>query len=229
MGLVLAFMLMITPSGGLKAQVSEIGFGLGGLTYTGELQRGYNILGNRPAATVMLKFKIRDHINFRAGVTGGMLRDSDSNPADAFDSARGAAFSIWLIEASTGIEYYFFDFKDRKSLLRWSPYFVGGFGIFTFLGEGDRSATYSNVQAVIPLGVGIKYVYNPRWLIGVEFGIRKTFFDYLDNISDGERVNKNFQYGNSFDNDFYYFLGVTLNYSFYRVPCPFPAPKPFRK
>ena len=72
----------------------------------------------------------------------------------------------------------------------------------------------------IPFGGGIKYILNPKYYIAIEFGVRKTFFDYLDNISDGDPSQKNYQYGNKFDYDTYYFLGVTLTRTFYDIPCP---------
>ncbi|MFW5726922.1 MAG: DUF6089 family protein, partial [bacterium] len=28
-------------------------------------------------------------------------------------------------------------------------------------------------------------------------------------------------YGNQHDNDWYYYLGFTLNYTFYTIPCPY--------
>ncbi len=72
----------------------------------------------------------------------------------------------------------------------------------------------------IPFGGGVKYVLNPKYYIAVEFGMRKTFFDYLDNISGGNTSVKNYQYGNPNDYDNYFFTGVTLTYTFYDIPCP---------
>jgi hypothetical protein len=42
----------------------------------------------------------------------------------------------------------------------------------------------------------------------------------LDNISEGNPRDKNYQYGNPNDNDNYYFLGITLTRTFYNIPCP---------
>jgi hypothetical protein len=73
----------------------------------------------------------------------------------------------------------------------------------------------------IPFGGGLKYIVNPRWYVALEFGIRKTFFDYLDNVSDfKDQTQKNYRYGNPNDNDNYYFLGITLTRTFYDIPCP---------
>jgi hypothetical protein len=96
----------------------------------------------------------------------------------------------------------------------------GGFALFGFSGNENKTAEYSNVQVAIPFGGGVKYVLNPKYYLALEFGVRKTFFDYLDNISDGNPAFKNYQYGEPNDNDTYFFLGLTLTRTFYDIPCP---------
>jgi len=42
---------------------------------------------------------------------------------------------------------------------------------------------YSRFQIAIPFGVGIKYAIDQNWSIGIEYGLRKTFTDYIDDCS----------------------------------------------
>jgi len=42
---------------------------------------------------------------------------------------------------------------------------------------------YALTQISIPFGVGAKWQLNDHWAFGVEFGMRKTFTDYLDDVS----------------------------------------------
>ncbi|MFC2175747.1 outer membrane beta-barrel protein [Bacteroidota bacterium] len=42
---------------------------------------------------------------------------------------------------------------------------------------------YSNWQFTIPFGVGIKYAIDKKSSIGLEYGLRKTFTDYIDDTS----------------------------------------------
>jgi hypothetical protein len=42
---------------------------------------------------------------------------------------------------------------------------------------------YSNWQFVIPFGLGMKYAIDKKSSIGIEYGIRKTFTDYMDDVS----------------------------------------------
>jgi hypothetical protein len=42
---------------------------------------------------------------------------------------------------------------------------------------------YSLTQISIPVGVGAKWQLDDHWALGFEFGLRKTFTDYLDDVS----------------------------------------------
>lgn len=202
------------------AQRSEIGFGLGTFNYTGDLARNYNFLNSRPAATVFYRSNISNVVSFRASMTGGKLVGSDSRPYDPFAVERKAGFNIFLLEAATVFEYHFLNWRETKRFIRFSPYLFGGLALFGISGNGNKPEEYSNVQGAIPFGTGLKYVVNPKWYVALEFGARKTFFDYLDNVSIGRESNKNYQYGNPFDNDAYYFLGLSVTRTFYDIPCP---------
>lgn len=201
------------------AQRSEIGFGIGTFNYTGDLVRTYNFKYSKPAATVFYRSNLSNVVSFRAAVTGGKIGASEK-PIDPFAVNRNASFDLFLLETSAVVEYHFLNWRDTKRFVRFTPYLFAGLGLFGISGNGQKNAEYSNVQGSIPFGGGVKYVYNPKWYISLEFGIRKTFFDYLDNISEGDPRDKNYQYGNPNDNDNYYFLGITLTRTFYNIPCP---------
>jgi hypothetical protein len=55
--------------------------------------------------------------------------------------------------------------------------------------EGQDSTKYNDrkryplTQVTIPLGVGFKHQWDDFWAWGIEFGMRKTFTDYLDDVS----------------------------------------------
>jgi hypothetical protein len=200
-------------------QRSELGFGLGTFNYTGDLARNYNFGNSKLAGTVLYRSNISSVVSFRASLTAGNLGASDNkNPIDAFAAKRASSFKLFLFEAATVFEYHFLDWRDTRRRLRFTPYVFAGFALFGISGGPPKNEEYSNVQAAIPFGIGIKYVVNPKWYVALEGGVRKTFFDYLDNISDEDPAYKNYQYGNKYDNDSYYFLGVD-------IPC---AVSPYR-
>jgi hypothetical protein len=77
------------------------------------------------------------------------------------------------------------------------------------------------VQPAIPMGVGVKYQLSKKLDIGIEASARVTFFDMLDGVSGSDDLLKDYDYGNKYDFDTYFFLGFTINYIFYFIPCPF--------
>lgn len=218
--------ILLVVFGGTQAQQmlgqrSEVGFGLGTFNYTGDLVRTYNLAFSKPAATVFYRSNISRVVSARTSITAGKIGASDTRkPIDAFATARAASFDLFLLEAAATFEYHFLDWRDSKRKLRFTPYLFAGAGLFGISGVQQKNAEYSNVQIAIPFGGGMKYVLNPKYYIAFEFGMRKTFFDYLDNISDGDPAIKNYQYGNFFDYDNYFFTGITLTYTFYDIPCP---------
>jgi hypothetical protein len=215
--LTLSSTLLLSTS--LFAQRSEIGFGIGTFNYTGDLVRTYDFKYSKPAATAFYRSNLSKVVSFRAGITAGKIGASEK-PIDPFAVNRNASFDVFLFEASTVMEYHFLNWRETKRFVRFTPYLFAGLGIFGLSGNGPKTEEYSNVQGAIPFGGGVKYIYNPKWYISLEFGVRKTFFDHLDNISKGDPRDKNYQYGNPNDNDNYYFLGITLTRTFYNIPCP---------
>jgi hypothetical protein len=219
---ILLFLFAIAlPATAQLSQRSEAGVGFGTFNYTGDLVRFYNFRYSAPAGTVFYRNNINTVISFRAALTAGKLRASDNpHPIDAFAAQRNASFNIFVVEASTGFEYHFLDWRDTKRRLRFTPYLYSGLCLFGMSGMPSKSAAYSNVQIAIPLSAGVKYVINPKWYAALEFGARFTGFDYLDNVSDGNAAYKDYRYGNKFDNDIYYFLGLSITRTFYDIPCP---------
>jgi hypothetical protein len=203
-------------------QRSEVGFGLGTFNYTGDITRNYNIMNSKPGAVVFYRANLSRVMSFRTAATFGKLGASDARkPMDAAAAQRDASFNIFLFEPSMTMEYHFLDWKDpKRKNLRFTPYLFAGFALFGMAGLESKAEEFSNVQVAVPFGAGFKYNLHPKFYVGFEFGIRKTFFDYLDNISAGDQSVKDYQYGNRYDNDNYFFAGLTITRTFYVIPCP---------
>src|SRR5687768_2937846 len=104
----LTFILLLSVSA--EAQRSEVGFGLGTFNYTGDLVRTYNFKYSKPAATVFYRSNLSKVVSFRAGITAGKIGASEK-PIDAFAVNRNASFDLFLMEASTVMEYHFLNWR----------------------------------------------------------------------------------------------------------------------
>ncbi|MGK7394778.1 MAG: DUF6089 family protein [Candidatus Cyclobacteriaceae bacterium M3_2C_046] len=217
----LSLLIIIYNSSPIQAQYSEIGFSIGGNHYSGDLIRDFRPLTVRPGASIFYRQNLTEPVSLRFNLNAGFIHGDDQDPIDPLAAMRDASFDIFYLEGGAFLEYHWFDFKSEKSLIRWTPYFVIGAGVFTFFGHEDKNGSYGNVQPMIPVGLGFKYLLNPRIILGFEYTARKTFFDYLDNVSEEDIRLKNYQYGNWYDNDWYYYFGFSFNYAFYDIPCPY--------
>ncbi len=210
-----------------QAQSKEIGGGLGSFNYTGDLTRTYDITQQTPGLQF---YYIRNYQNGWSGklaLAAGTIKGNDRNPIDPFAEQRNASFRDFITEVSAQMNYDFLDFRTNKDLVKFSPYLSVGAGFF-LVNRVEKNAEYSNVQLMIPFGGGIKYSISPLWTLNFEFSARKLFYDYLDNISEEEIQNKqnsNYQFGNWEDNDWYYFAGLSISYTFWNVNCPVPLSK----
>lgn len=210
---------------------SEIGLGIGGLVYRGELAPNYQFRNNRPALTAFYRRDISSAITARGSLMGGMVRADDRNvrglngnqpPLPAY---RDAHLKGNLLELSGGIEYNFFDYHDWRDKVHFTPYvFVGVAGFFANT-EVESNAfpaldKKSNLLSFsVPVCVGFKYALSTHWNLGLEVGARKTFTDDLDHI-DGKSRGQTDLLGNPNTQDWYFYNGVNLSYTFYRINCP---------
>jgi hypothetical protein len=222
--LAITFLCLQLPA---TAQIHDIGIGLGAANYTGELSRSYKLLTHRPAGWAFYRYNLNNNISFRGSASLGRLTASDDPAFDPFAARRSPSeFRVNITELAATFEYNFFDFKDPKSLVRWSPYFFGGIGLFLANGfkSHEKPTDYHKIQPSIPVGIGFKYRLSPYLTLGYEWGARKTFFDYIENVGEylpENGVPKNYQYGNIHHKDWYYFTGFTLSYTIWTIPCPY--------
>ena len=79
-----------------------------------------------------------------------------------------------------GVGVIYFNPKGKYLNNKWytlKPLCTEGEGLVTTRKE------YSLLQLVIPFGVGFKFALNSDWSVGIEYGVRKTFTDYIDDVS----------------------------------------------
>ncbi|MDE0472324.1 MAG: DUF6089 family protein [Ekhidna sp.] len=202
-----------------SAQFIELGGGLGYLNYSGDLVRGYDFGTSTIGGTAFYRMNFSEIFAIRLGLTVGTVEGAET-PIDAFAVQRNQSFKSNIIEISTVFEYHFLDFKTSDSPINYSPYIMGGVGAISY--DAPTTENVGQYQLVLPMGIGFKYLIQKKYTIGIEAGARKTFFDYLDGISDGDQTIKDYQYGNPKDDDWYFFTGLTLSITLFNVSCPFP-------
>lgn len=127
------------------------------------------------------------------------------------DPMRNLSFLSYIAEGSARLEFNFFNFGTAGTQYHWTPYIFGGLGFFTFnpttlytdpisgnqqwvdlqpLGtEGQGTPEYPDrtkytlIQVMMPFGIGFKAKPNKLLAFSIEYGFRKTWTDYLDDVS----------------------------------------------
>lgn len=209
---------------------SEIGVGLGATNYRGEISPDYQLQNNRPALTVFYRKDVSVPITLRGGFTAGFLRAADDNVNGAnggvppLQNYRQANTKGSLLEASAVVEYNFMDYHYRTDKVHFTPYLFAGLAAFY-----ANTTTVSNNPALggafnqsgamlgfaIPAGVGFKYALSEHINLGLEVGVRKAFTDQLDHLSEQDQL-----LVNPHDQDWYYYSGLSLSYTFFKIRCP---------
>ncbi len=202
--------LLLLASTGIFAQKGrdniEVGIMLGGTNYVGEMTNSrfqeVNFAGG-----IMLRYNPNYDFSIRGSVFYGRLNGDDANLSDPELQQRNLDFHSPLIEFSGQLEWNIFGFDAMGSTGRkgFSPYLFAGVGIFKFnpkttlngeeielqpLGTEGQGTTplqgrkkYALTQVSLPFGAGIKLRLAPRLVIGLEYGPRFTFTDYIDDVS----------------------------------------------
>ena len=209
---------------------SELGIGIGATNYRGEVSPNYQLKNNRPAFTAFYRRDVSVPITLRGGFTAGLLRAADDNVTGVnggvppLQNYRQVNTKGSLLEASAVMEYNFMDYHSRTNKIHFTPYLFVGVAAFyantttvtnnSMLGEAFNRKG-SMLGFAIPAGVGFKYALSDHINLGLEAGVRKAFTDQLDHVSDQDPL-----LVNPHDQDWYYYSGVSLSYTFYKILCP---------
>ena len=165
------------------------------------------------AASAGFRYKLSEYFALKANLTYGQVSGEDALTKEFFRNYRNLSFKSIILEANLNFEASFmreqFGHRYRLRGIRgkrgYEMYIYGfaGIGVFHFdpkafyqgkwhrlqpLGTEGQGIVpsrkkYSLIQMCIPLGFGFKYTFDRRWGVGLEYGMRKTFTDYIDDVS----------------------------------------------
>lgn len=202
-----------------RKQYNSVGVSLNAMNYFGDITPKPSIPSFRAGATrpnLGLTFTRRfaPRISGRASLSYGRITGDDAKAADQNDADakyrynRNMNFRNDILEfAVTGI----FDLiENRNNYIKrpdFVPYVFAGVGVIRHNPKGEnadgnivalqplrtegQADAYNLGQIVIPFGGGARYKLNRNFDLGLELGFRKTFTDYLDDVSGNYVANAN--------------------------------------
>jgi hypothetical protein len=176
------------------------------------LLKDYNFKTTKPLAGLSGTYNRTNYLAFNFGLNFTKVIGADSlihnsGTLERWRWYRNLSFRSNIYEVYADATFYPLMFIDRKKieLHKLDPFVTVGIGVFHFKpqtklegqwidlqplsleGEGfaefpDRKP-YKLTQLYIPINVGFKYYLNNKWAISTGILMRKTFTDYIDDIS----------------------------------------------
>jgi hypothetical protein len=253
----------------------EIGYMLGGCSYLGDLapdELWVSFGETNFYGSVNANYHFTDRFVVRGALSFGTIGASDSRSySDIIRQERNLSFRSHIYELALITQFNLIPYRPLHLKRRFTPYIFMGFSIFRhnpkaeFQGqwyalqplgtEGQGlpgyHRKYSLIQPAVPIGGGIKYAFSENLNISLEYGMRKTFTDYLDDVSrdypdldeleavrgslarqlswrkgevvpDANPPLEGEQRGDFGDLDWYIFFGVSVSYNFIKGNLYFP-------
>ena len=268
------FILLVLTTFFSYSQIKEFGIFAGGTYYIGDLNRVHATQQDFALGGIYKKDMPNNRVSLRFQLMYSQVKSSDYNSGISQQINRNLSFRSSVIEFGPVVEVDFFPFvpgqNNPEKGSYGTPYFFGGINYMRMnpktkyngewvelqpLGtEGQETSfnlqkKYSLNQIVIPFGIGVKVNLSHHSSLSFEYGMRKTFTDYLDDVSglypdlnklqaesgplaaelsdrsfNPEGINQSsygLQRGNSTDKDWYMVSGIVLTYEFFNdSSCP---------
>ena len=179
-----------------------IGFIFGKMNYQGDLNPNSFTFSHSKATTgISIRQSLNRWISFRGGFTIGHIDAADHYNRD-YLKTRNLSFKTTIKEVSVGLEASLLDLSTSH----FTPYVFGDAVIYHFnpwaydksgnkvflnplstegqgLSQFPEQKPYKLTQIALGFGFGARYAINKNINIGVEMIQRKTFTDYLDDVS----------------------------------------------
>jgi hypothetical protein len=173
-----------------------------------------------------LRYFVQKNMCIKASLYYGMVSGDDKLTKEPFRNGRNLSFKSPIYEFSALYEYHVVAEKQgRLYKVRGTKGGLAFLvGVYPFLGIGaiyynpkgfyngkwhslrdlstegqgikEGTKPYSSISYCIPMGLGFRYSLNQQMGLGLELGFRKTFTDYIDDVStvyyDKEEIRKKY-------------------------------------
>ena len=173
---------------------------VGAAGYQGDLKaKSISFKQAKLLGSIGIRYDLSEHLTARSYFTFTSLQ-ADDKKGTATMQQRNLNFKTKIFDWELTGQYNIFSLNNKW----WTPYLFTGIAFFHFnpytndangnkallkplSTEGQEFVTgikeYKLTQLSIPLGFGVDYSLNEDMRVGLEFGYRKTFTDYLDDVS----------------------------------------------
>ena len=196
--------LLFTIQNSYSQSFSEVGVFFGGSYYNGDLNNGVHFPSTNTHLALggLYKYNFNERWAFRIQGSRLSVSGDDALADDPFQIQRNLSFESTVYEAIGMFEFSFFEFEGFSSLRyfhkakTFSPYLTLGLGAFYFDPYANLDGNsyqlaplmtedfdYARWSVAVPFGAGLKVRLFERLILSGEWVFRKTFTDYIDDVS----------------------------------------------
>ncbi|MEM6725005.1 MAG: DUF6089 family protein, partial [Bacteroidota bacterium] len=184
----------------------EVGISPGISFYTGDIAASTQLTSSGPVNFTIgtfARYQFHPNLAARINFAWANISGDDAKAQDRGRRNRNLSFNSQIFEVSLIGEVLFPPVEEIGYIPPFQAYVFGGIGWFHFNPKTDFQgesvelqplgtegqglpgfpARYSLNELAIPVGIGAKFGIAPRLSLGIEYGIRVTFTDYLDDLS----------------------------------------------
>lgn len=178
----------------IKAQRVDIGFGLGLANYWGDLAPSIAWNESKPTLNLFARMNLSTTWALTAQYTSLQVSGTDKN--FDFNKSRNLSFTDNITELAGLVEYNFANYGYGVLDSKITGYIFGGIAGFKFTPQTmfagqtvnlrdlkTEGVAYSTYSFAIPFGIGAKWIFARNLSLEANFNIRKTYTDYIDDVS----------------------------------------------
>ncbi|RMD71297.1 MAG: hypothetical protein D6818_07990 [Bacteroidetes bacterium] len=178
----------------------EAGGWAGVAWYFGDLNTEFDLGMPHAAIGAMARYNFNKRVAVRLSANYATVSGDDARSDNLFQRARNLSFRSPIVDGTVQMEFNFLPFEHGSKDEFFTPYLLGGLTVFYFnpmaeyegrwvelrpLGtEGQfKGEEYYAVTGALAYGMGFKISLNRELSLNFELSGRRTFTDYLDDVS----------------------------------------------
>jgi hypothetical protein len=190
----LFFILFLLKIINADAQRVDVGFGIGLANYWGDLAPSISYNESKPAINLFSRLNLSKIWALTGQITTLQVSGTDKN--FDFNKSRNLSFTNNITEYAGLVEYNFANYGYGVLDSKITGYIFGGMAYFKYTPQTiyaeqtvnlrdlkTEDVTYGNYSFAIPFGIGAKWIFTRNLSLEANFNIRKTYTDYIDDVS----------------------------------------------
>lgn len=188
------YLVLLFCSNASNAQRFELGLHGGVCNYYGDIAPSVKLNETHGTGGLYARLNLNHSWALRTEFNRYTISGNDEN--FEFNKIRNLSFKTNINEAAMILEFNYLKYGPYVLHKKFTSYVYLGISAFNFNPQAyynntwydlseykTENVAYSKLGVAIPFGIGLKYMLNKKFAFECQMGFRKTYTDYLDDVS----------------------------------------------